>query len=1222
MKTALNIALSVALKASPVLLIAAVALFLVLSNTPEDDGQNLDKDPTEQTSTTPDIDPSQVRQQIMPPAMGKAESGQDSEPDGEEFVQIGYPDEISREKLEKDVGDSGAVAPVSPGKVSKGSGTGRSGKRAPPAKKSPAKKTVAKKSPAKKPVRKKSSPEEELIPIYIAPVVVPSITAPKSSSGVSKTPFEAPVAPVEQLEDPMLADVDLTDFSWGEDELIVDVQLRRKLIYRGLFCLEKNMRPFIPVNELCSLLGLAIIADETGARGWYITEDSTFTFDTATGEGTNRRRPFKLAPDEYSYFEEELYIDMERLSELLPLDMELIRSMLVLRITPRETLPYELMKSRKAQELYAKSKRGLLYPINDLDYAALAPPNISAALGAGYLSKDSGDSLGASVSGLFRGDLLFMSTTLYGSAGYSYSDGKSTASYSDFSFAGERRFLDNPYISKLLIGDIPTTSAPLVGGGKLERGLRLSNAGSSGDGADWSRTFTGKALPGWDVELYQNDRRVGFQTITNDGTYSFADIPMDYGVNRIRLQLYGPQGQEEVREEVVTIGASLKKGEIEYDASISQKGTGVFSSEYSKVVSVGESEQGTTRFNGKVSVGLLSSVNTQVGFASDTHRGKERYVTSVGLSGGYAGVLAKGNVGYSTLGSTYVTASSKKKLDNGIAVSGNIMHQFSDKFEESNTRNSVNVSFSDREDFEDNIFLSYSAGGGRDQLYIEDYNNDDVRYALSGSLGLTSDYGYFGTSLTSRFYTQSYNNRGITLGGSTNYSKMFGDGYIRASINYNHDDNNDFNARSASLSGSYRFNKKFRTTWSADKSISAVDYLSLRNTLAYKGKKISPYLTTRWKNDDTFSVFAGFSIGINFDPETFMPSLGGGSAGANCLVYNDKNYNNSFDEGDQPLEDIQVEGVRSRQRGVTDENGRALLTGFAPMKGVDIQVKPDSVQDVNLSNKAGVAIMARKGKIYDLEFPLHVVSEIEGFAYRIKNDEADGKALVRIELVDEKGESIDETWTEGDGFYLFTDVMPGTYTVRVASDFLDKYNYASNPTQEIVITNEANTLMDNLLFYGTEKAVVLLEEKFRNSAKLSSDAFIFTDFSNMDEEAEALPSTLTLVNAALSEASVEEPKGMDTDSKAVATAPAYDKFGLVVDTFISEKSAKRTVEFYRKRKSAELGDAKLTYKKRGDGYVVIVYNLKSIKEMNRMSLVFMCAPELIDISKPGLPEVK
>lgn len=97
-------------------------------------------------------------------------------------------------------------------------------------------------------------------------------------------------------------------------------------------------------------------------------------------------------------------------------------------------------------------------------------------------------------------------------------------------------------------GDVSGARMPLVGGGGSGRGIRLQ-AAPPGRATNFDSTLVeGDAMPGWDAELYLGTRLVDFQRIGPDGRYRFDGIALDYGVNELKVVLYGPQGQ--VREEV------------------------------------------------------------------------------------------------------------------------------------------------------------------------------------------------------------------------------------------------------------------------------------------------------------------------------------------------------------------------------------------------------------------------------------------------------------------------------------------------------------------------------------------------------------------------------------------------------------------------------------------------------------------------------------------------
>ena len=66
--------------------------------------------------------------------------------------------------------------------------------------------------------------------------------------------------------------------------------------------------------------------------------------------------------------------------------------------------------------------------------------------------------------------------------------------------------------------------------------------------------FEGDLPTGWEAELYRNDELIAFAKPTSDQRYIFDNVQLLYGENRIRIVLYGPQGQVRTREETINVG--------------------------------------------------------------------------------------------------------------------------------------------------------------------------------------------------------------------------------------------------------------------------------------------------------------------------------------------------------------------------------------------------------------------------------------------------------------------------------------------------------------------------------------------------------------------------------------------------------------------------------------------------------------------------------------------
>ena len=90
----------------------------------------------------------------------------------------------------------------------------------------------------------------------------------------------------------------------------------------------------------------------------------------------------------------------------------------------------------------------------------------------------------------------------------------------------------------------------------------------------FDRTRIEGDLPtGWEAELYRNGELLGFAKSDGSQRYVFDDVQLLYGENRIRVVLYGPQGQVREREELLNVGQdNVPKGKTWYWVGANQPG--------------------------------------------------------------------------------------------------------------------------------------------------------------------------------------------------------------------------------------------------------------------------------------------------------------------------------------------------------------------------------------------------------------------------------------------------------------------------------------------------------------------------------------------------------------------------------------------------------------------------------------------------------------------------
>lgn len=1020
---------------------------------------------------------------------------------------------------------------------------------------------------------------------------------------------------------------DLDDLDAVDDDMlledsgdaIVDVYLRDSLIYQGMFCRIFKGQLFIPMGELFGVIFFPIEVDSKGAKGWFLTEENKFNFSSSTGIVQVGPKTMVVPHEQYVVVDDEIFMNIDIFNSLFPLRMGFNRLEQALILNPLGLLSFEVLQNRINSRRISSAKDGLLYPLQDLDYAAIAQPNLNLKITAGHRNQDDEASNFGSVSGIYRGDLLFMSSVIYGAADFSANDHESNIDFNNFSFTGERVFPDNPYLYKATVGDIIPTQTPIGGSGALERGFRITNENAYQSGNFDTRTFTGKAQPGWEVELYRNGQLMGAQSIAEDGTYLFENVEILFGVNRFRIVMYGPQGQEEVREEVIDASTTLRPGEIGYDFSLSENSVGVFDSDISKVSTGNALDKGTMRTKGTVSVGINSNLELRSGFSYESFAGMKRTFGSLGTDIRVSEELFGLDMGYSSNEAVFLQASMRGAIFGTGKYNVFLEQQFSDKYLDSTTKNKISLGYNDSLKHSEKTRVSYGGKVARtNNVEIGNGFKDEIIYNLSGNFNINGELGNISNNFTYRFFEDESD--GDSYGGAqTSYYMGFQDGTLRGTVSYGINEEDGAHLGSATFSSTYRVSPKTSTTLTVDRSFQDNERLLVTNSWSHKIGEYSPYISGSIDDNGNYWAYLGIGLNIGFEPGTFTPEISGREntpSGASCLVYQDKNYNNVFDSNDEPLENVTLKSIQSRRSVVTDENGRGLFVHLPPMRSTDIEVDENSFSRARFYAANGSAITPRKGKIYELEYPIHLCGAVEGYIYQLKDDKARARPHVPVQAVDSNGKVVGESLSVSGGYFCIEKLFPGSYQVRIDPQFLERRDLIQQGAKEISINAQGESGASSLIFYGGSKTVNVLAEKFRKALSYGEDVFLTGDFSGLDDEGDAnfeQPELLSLKDLETVPEVVESSTAAVSAKREQAQSPASGQkqyYAFAIDVFESKDSAERAIRHYENRYSKQLADYKLVCNKDGGRFEVLVAGIGSMAEVKRLSDMFLCIPRL------------
>ncbi|MET0399331.1 MAG: hypothetical protein ABW277_21255 [Longimicrobiaceae bacterium] len=106
-----------------------------------------------------------------------------------------------------------------------------------------------------------------------------------------------------------------------------------------------------------------------------------------------------------------------------------------------------------------------------------------------------------------------------------------------------RVFPESPVLRQLRVGDIVTEGLRA----RSIHGFGVTNAPFARDALFGEAVFAPQLPPGWEYELYQNGRLLGF---SDASTANPLSVPLQYGSTPVQVRLYGPAG-ERVESEVV-----------------------------------------------------------------------------------------------------------------------------------------------------------------------------------------------------------------------------------------------------------------------------------------------------------------------------------------------------------------------------------------------------------------------------------------------------------------------------------------------------------------------------------------------------------------------------------------------------------------------------------------------------------------------------------------------
>ncbi len=850
-------------------------------------------------------------------------------------------------------------------------------------------------------------------------------------------------------------------------------------IVENMFVYQFKGGYYLPVVELAEAYEFFVEAetDRAFVSGFAGREENTFTIDGERGElivkGESEALPVDSIIPKELVIEEDIYVRLDVLNKIWPVEMRIELSSLRITAEAEEELSFVRRKKREDQQEIIKARKSAFagsqkdLPYRDNPYRWLGKPILDLQSSYVYDNRNKILTGSNNISGTQQ---LGQFVTNY-AANYAYLDGQLRrpgsirANFLRQAVGDEDLFV--PTLKHFEFGDISVGQRDLIGNNAGGRGFSFSNKASSKTREFDRITVEGTGPPGWQLELYNNNEILEFSAIEDDGEYRFENVILNFGNNRIRVIMYGPQGQvREVVEEYKISNSLLSPGEFQYRGGIVDTGRSFI------------------LLDNELDPKLTVTQNAEIFY------GLNRWLS---LFGSYTKTpLATEEKQYYTAGLAFNTpigvgeAEGYKEINGGKAVDLRFITRL------------MGVSLNMRSAFFHN-FESQEAGSKRFEAEVQANTSLNLPF-LPMTLRINAKHTQLidGNVSTDLNTAQSFTGGGIRFNHSTNTrfvneihetsSGGFGvnwnrgDWQTRGSLNYKIHPVSELNAGSAEIR--YKTKENLQAALNTNHSFSD-STSTVGAQLGYDFQDILSTVDAQYRQERgwLFTLRASTSLNPYNSDRSYKLSSKSKKSQAPVLghIFLDRDGDGAFSEGDEPLEGVKLSLDRGRSQTATNEDGY-IVTSLRNNEKMEISIDEASLEDPYFRPSVeGYSTVGLKGTMPGFEFPVVETGAVDGTVWR----EPSGRPVsgMKLELVSESGEVYMRTETAFDGYYAFEFVLPGTYTVR------------ADPSYQVYVPAETVTVSSEELFaFGIDLYLLepVAEEKAAEQASGESGGVAHT----------------------------------------------------------------------------------------------------------------------------------
>jgi len=811
-----------------------------------------------------------------------------------------------------------------------------------------------------------------------------------------------------------------------DEQFILDVNIRQ-------LRLGDTVRAYNPPEGTCVVLGdflaaldvpMRIDLTQKKASGWAFKESNRIVIDYAAQQasyGAHKTEP--IAPGTVRETPEGWCVQTEALARWFGISVKPMTSGSVLMLSSDQKLPVEtaIERQQRAARIHHASFDLSSLPQVRLPYRMWRAPALDFVVSGGitYRAND-GMRVDRQSSVYAAGEIAHLS----------YDAQVTTTNKGKPSLLRLRAFRSDPdghllgplKATHFGFGDVESFDSSLTGTVAAGRGAIVTNRPLTARTAFDRTRIEGDLSTGWEAEIYRNGELLGFAKADSSQRYVFDDVQLLYGENKIRVILYGPQGQVREREQIYNVGFdNVPKGKTWYWIGANEPGRDLVTLEkppddlqQPKAQATASVEHG---LDARTSVGVLARAmlvgDQRLTFVEGTVRrsvgGALIEVSAAresnGGSAAHTQILGK-------IGSVYVNAE---------ALIANDFHLRGGK-EECLREGRVSLDAP--------LKLGKTIFPAHVEAHLIDRTDGSKVLETAARLSASIDRFNLGTELR---YRKDYVTAGPAPPGELKLG-LLGSGHIgnvRLRGETDFDITPGARFRSAEISAYWTATE--RGDWEAALAYDGQAHRA-RARLTHILRLDSMAVALSGEAASNGDVAVGFNLNFSLDARhgitlSRRPLAQGGMVHA--TVYRDLNDNGVLDTG-EPLEKgaLITTGSRQAER-KTDANGSVTIGGLTAYEPVPVGIDITSLNDPMLTpEKALQVVVPRPGIPANVQIGLIGGGSVEGAL--IKSAEL-GFEGVDLELVDSAGKVAGTARTDFDGFFLFERVAYGRYTLRISA---------------------------------------------------------------------------------------------------------------------------------------------------------------------------------------------